>query len=189
MQKRFLNLSTRDITYLSLFVALIYIGGLIKIPAEIPFTLQTLCVMLAGALLGFKRSIICVITYIIMGLAGIPVFAGGGGLGYVMRPTFGYILAFLPAAALTGWVLGRSKRGIAAAAAVFAVTACIMLVIGSLYAFLVLTNITAGMSLWQVMAVYAVPFIWAEVVKSVAASIIYVRIPKIIYQNNYGHQR
>ncbi|WFO74967.1 biotin transporter BioY [Desulfurococcaceae archaeon MEX13E-LK6-19] len=72
----------------------------------IPFTLQTLFLTYLILLLG-NRSWRPVATYIAMGLMGLPVFAYGGGLYYVLSPTFGYIIGFLAAAIIAGYYIGN----------------------------------------------------------------------------------
>ena len=102
-----MKLTTREITFTGLFAALIAVGAFIKIDIPLPlytmhFTFQWLFVLLAGFILGKKLGALSVITYIIVGLAGVPVFAAGGGIGYVLRPGFGFLLGFILAAYLIG---------------------------------------------------------------------------------------
>lgn len=70
----------------------------------VPITMQTLAVLLSGALLGSKRGVLSQITYLLMGLAGLPWFARGGGMAYIFSPTFGYIIGFVLAAYLIGYL-------------------------------------------------------------------------------------
>lgn len=92
----------------SLFTALISIGAFIKIPIPVvPFTLQFLFTMLAGLLLGGKLGAVSVLLYIILGLIGLPVFAEGGGLGYLIKPSFGYIIGFCIASLVTGTIANK----------------------------------------------------------------------------------
>ncbi|NLD86719.1 MAG: biotin transporter BioY [Clostridiales bacterium] len=101
----------RDIVLCSLFAALIIVGTFIKVPSPlVPFTLQTLFTNLAGLLLGRRRGMISVLIYILLGLVGLPVFTGGGGIGYVLQPTFGYIIGFLFGAGLGGHIAFSSKK-------------------------------------------------------------------------------
>lgn len=96
-------ISTRNLILCALFSALIAIGAFIKIPIPmVPFTLQVLFTMLAGLLLGGKFGAISVIVYIALGLMGLPVFTEGGGIGYILKPTFGYIIGFAIGAYVTG---------------------------------------------------------------------------------------
>jgi biotin transport system substrate-specific component len=72
----------------------------------VPFSLQPFIAMLAGAILGSKRGAISMIVYTVMGVVGLPVFAGGtGGLGKITSPTFGYILGFILCAYAVGLVI------------------------------------------------------------------------------------
>jgi biotin transport system substrate-specific component len=76
--------------------------------SPIPITGQTLAVLLVGALLGARRGSLCVLTYLLEGCAGLPVFAGArAGLGVLFGPTGGYLLGFVAAAWVSGWLAER----------------------------------------------------------------------------------
>lgn len=99
---------TKDMIFCALFVALIAVGAFIKIPVPVvPFTLQYLFTMLAGLLLGGKRGCLAVCLYTVLGLLGLPVFAQGGGIGYIFQPSFGYIIGFAVGALVTGAIANR----------------------------------------------------------------------------------
>jgi biotin transport system substrate-specific component len=84
----------------SALIAAIPVGGL-----GVPITLQTLAVMLTGLALGPGRAFAAVGLYVLLGLAGLPIFSGGrGGLGVLAGPSAGYIVAFPLAAAAVGWL-------------------------------------------------------------------------------------
>ena len=86
---------TKTLIYCSLFTALIAVGAFIKIPVPVvPFTLQYLFTMLAGLLLGSRKGTLSVVAYMLLGLAGLPIFSEGGGFWYVLKPSFGYIIGF-----------------------------------------------------------------------------------------------
>jgi biotin transport system substrate-specific component len=99
----------------------------------VPITLQTLAVALTGMVLGPKRGFLAVLLYLVVGLAGLPVFAGGAaGLGVFAKPSIGYLLSFPFAAALTGFlsyrILDRRPKGLWAWLAGAGLTASILLV-------------------------------------------------------------
>lgn len=96
---------TRSMILCGLFAALTAVGAFIRIPMPLfdYITLQTLVVLLAGLLLGAKQGALSLLVYLLVGLSGIPIFAAGGGVGYVLRPSFGFLLGFIAAA----WVVGR----------------------------------------------------------------------------------
>lgn len=106
------NISTKNLILCSLFAALIAVGAFIKIPLPYGdyFTLQTLFVLLAGLLLGAKKGAITVAVYVFIGIIGIPVFAGGGGIGYIFKPSFGYLIGFIVGAFVTGYISSLFKE-------------------------------------------------------------------------------
>ena len=103
------RLSWREL-YCGLFTALIAVGAFIKIPIPVvPFTLQYLFTLLAGLLLGSRRGSLSVIAYVILGLAGLPIFSEGGGLWYIFKPSFGYLIGFCAGTFLTGYLAEHMK--------------------------------------------------------------------------------
>ena len=87
----------------SLIATLTAVGVVIRVPMiPVPFTLQTFFVLLSGNLLGPYWGAVSMIVYILLGLVGLPVFAGGSGLGIVLSPTFGYLISFPVAAYFVG---------------------------------------------------------------------------------------
>lgn len=90
----------------ALFAALTAVGAFIQIP--LPhldyFTLQFLFVVLSGITLGPKLGAASIAVYVLLGLAGVPIFAAGGGIAYVLRPSFGYLAAFIAASFVTGLI-------------------------------------------------------------------------------------
>lgn len=108
MQSGYVRERIKNMTLCGLFVALIAAGAFIKIPVPVvPFTLQFLFTMLAGLLLGGKRGFMAVGIYIILGLAGLPIFSEGGGIAYVFKPSFGYIIGFAVGAFVTGTIANK----------------------------------------------------------------------------------
>ncbi len=78
---------------------------------SVPVSMQTFGVLLAGALLGARRGGLAVLLYLVVGLAGLPVFAlGKGGVGVLAGATAGYLLAFPLAAVVVGWLVTRLRR-------------------------------------------------------------------------------
>ena len=100
-------------------VVLVVLGTLIlaaaakfKVPLPpVPFTLQSLAVAALAAAFGWRIGVATVALYIIEGLSGLPVFASGGGPAYIMNPSFGFILGWLPMALVIGWAADRGMAG------------------------------------------------------------------------------
>lgn len=110
-----MKLKTRELTICAMFSALMIVGAFVKIDIPLPlytmhFTLQWFFVIMAGLLLGEKTGALSVVVYLALGLAGLPVFAAGGGIAYVLRPGFGFLLGFVLAAYLIGLVVRLSKK-------------------------------------------------------------------------------
>ncbi len=94
----------------AMFTALITAGAYIRIPVPVcPFTLQFLFTTLAGLILGKNRGAAASALYVVLGLAGLPVFTGGGGLTYVLQPTFGYLIGFIAGSYITGAIARSGK--------------------------------------------------------------------------------
>jgi len=88
--------AVRDMTYIAVFAALLAICAWICVPAQPPFTMQTLGVFLAIGLLGGRRATAAIAVYLLLGAFGLPVFSGfTGGLGILLGHTGGYLAGFL----------------------------------------------------------------------------------------------
>lgn len=95
---------TRMMILAALFAALTAVGAFIRFPlGTMSVTLQFMFTAMAGVLLGAKWGAVSQTVYVVLGLVGLPVFTMGGGIGYVMQPSFGFLLGLIP----TTWVIGR----------------------------------------------------------------------------------
>ncbi len=114
-------MATRDLVLAALFASIIVALGLAPpvmlgfIP--VPIHAQSLGVMLAGVVLGAKRGTIAVLLFLLLAAIGLPVLSGGrGGLAVFMAPPTGYLLGFVLAAYVTGWLsetlVGREQSGL-----------------------------------------------------------------------------
>lgn len=100
----------RTLILCALFAALSAAGAFIKIPFfPLPLTLQFFFTTMAGLILGAKYGAASVGVYVALGLLGLPVFTQGGGLSYVLMPTFGYLPGFVAAAFVTGLIAKRKS--------------------------------------------------------------------------------
>lgn len=103
--------NVRMLVLCALFTALIAVGAFIRVPMPVcPFTLQVLFVILAGMLLGPKYGAVSAALYLVAGLIGLPIFTKGGGIWYVMEPTFGFIIGFVVGALATGLLVQKCTR-------------------------------------------------------------------------------
>ncbi len=96
----------------ALFAALTAASSLVAIPiGPVPITLQSLFVLASGGVLGPKWGALSMCLYLAMGVAGLPVFAGGTtGFGKLLGPTGGYLVGFVLASATVGFLTKRFSR-------------------------------------------------------------------------------
>jgi biotin transport system substrate-specific component len=162
---------SRMITYSAAFIALISLGSWISIPfIPVPFTLQTLFVLLAGAVM-HRYAVVPVSLYVILGALGLPVFHNGiGGIGILLGPTGGYIIGFVFAALLVGLAYEHASRslrigGLAAATLI-------------IYAFgISWLMVSLGRGIVPAFTAGILPFIAGDIVKAGAAYLIAQRLP------------
>ena len=103
-------MSARKLVYTALLAALTAAGAFIRIPIGISvITLQFLFTAMAGVLLGPGGGALSQGVYVALGLVGLPIFTAGGGFGYVLQPSFGFLLGLIPAAAVIGGLSRRSS--------------------------------------------------------------------------------
>lgn len=97
----------RELILAGLFAALTCVGAFITIPiGPVPITFQVLFTFIAGALLGKKIGALSQLVYVLLGMIGLPVFAGGNsGIGAITGPTGGFIIGFILAAYVIGIIV------------------------------------------------------------------------------------
>lgn len=104
-----------DLALVAFFAALIAVCAIlpgIHVGAmAVPITLQTFAVVLCGAVLGARRGFLAALLYLVIGFAGLPIFADmTGGLGAFAKPSIGYLISYPLAAGVTGLVVERLPR-------------------------------------------------------------------------------
>ncbi|MBI2656788.1 biotin transporter BioY [Candidatus Woesearchaeota archaeon] len=103
----------KGMVFAALFAALTAAVAWFKIPlpfTPVPITLQTLMVLLSGAMLGPYYGALSMIIYLILGAIGLPVFAGGSsGVGALLGPTGGYLFSYPVAAFVIGYMLQKKR--------------------------------------------------------------------------------
>lgn len=108
------RISPLTIVYSGMFASLMMIGANITaivpflVVGGVPITLQTFFAILAGLLLGSRLGAMAMTVYLFIGLAGAPVFAKfGGGIGYILYPTFGFLVSYILVAYLAGKIVEK----------------------------------------------------------------------------------
>ena len=173
---------TAEMTKMALMVAMNCVSAYIIIPLPFslsPLALQTLIVNLTGYVLNTKQAFMTMLVYLLVGLAGVPVFTGGSaGPGKLFGPTGGYIIGFLFTAVFLAYFKGEKynfKR--------YALLGCVI-GIPLIYVFgVVQLKLITGMGWDKAIMTGALPFIPLDIVKCLAAAVIAGPINRIFTDN------
>ncbi|MGL4831917.1 MAG: biotin transporter BioY [Propionibacteriaceae bacterium] len=177
-----------DTALIAVFAALICAFAIvppIPIAGSVPITLQTLAVALTGLILGPIRGFLATVLYILVGLAGLPVFAGGAsGVGIFSKASAGYLISFPLACLATGLVARWALRRMTSTTARFGLLVVAALVgsflvthpmgIAGMYRIL---HAAKGLSLTKV-ATIDLAFVPGDIVKDVVAAAIACAVHK-----------
>lgn len=177
-----MKISTKDITLTALFAALTAAGAFISIPVgPVPVTLQTLFTMLSAIMLGARLGALSQLVYVILGLVGLPIFAGfTGGISTVMKPSFGYLIGFIAAAYVIGKITEKyEKQNFLALLVACIIGAVIVYLIGVPYMYLIIKNVlVANISIAKAINIGFIIFIPGDLAKTIIAALIgYKLIP------------
>lgn len=175
---RYLDYSERGVLaqtfWIACFAAATAAGARVEIPHHpVPYTLQTLSVLLAGAFLGSRNGALSQLLYIGFGVVGAPVFAGGAfGLAVLLGPTGGYLLGFPVAAAVVGYLVHK-REGLLWSFVSMTAGLLVVFICGTLYLYATAIHdagnaIAAGFlifTLWDLMKLSAAAMIYNELSK------------------------
>lgn len=169
------KLELRDFIYSALFTAIIIVLGLIAIPlpfSPVPVTGQTLGVMLAGSILTVRQVILSISTFLLLGIAGAPVFAGGtGGPGIIAGPRGGYLIGFLIGAVVIAFLKGKNNKILRLVSANAAGGIAVIYLLGILW----LSYVTkVGIS--KAFVIGALPYLPGDIFKVIIASVLAMKL-------------
>ena len=173
------KVSTQDLLYSAIFTALTAALSYVIIPlpfSPVPITGQTFAIMLCGAVLTTKQTFFSVLSYILIGLVGVPVFSGGtAGPGVVFGAKAGYIWGFLIGALVISLLAPKAKNWPAMAIACFSGGVVVVYLLGILW----LARFT-GMTVSQAFSVGALPFIPGDIFKVLVASFVALKLRRML---------
>ena len=154
--------------------ALLAISSKIQTPFTlVPATMQTFVVLFLGMILGYKLAAATVILYLIEGLIGLPVFAKGGGLVYLIGPTGGYLIGFILTAFFAGMIKAKNDPIVVFIYLLFSVSVTYILGLLGLWNYMGLDK-----SFNQVFLVGAQPFLLIEIYKILILTVLSKQILK-----------
>ncbi|MGG0719384.1 biotin transporter BioY [Robertmurraya massiliosenegalensis] len=173
------RIKLRSMILTALFAAIIGILAQLTIPLPlVPITGQTLAIGLAATILGSKFGTLSVLLYLIIGSAGVPVFAEfSAGISKLIGPTGGFLIGFIPATFIMGFYL--EKLGFSFKNAIIAniIGMIITLFFGTTW-----LKISAGLSWTAAFTSGFTPFLIVGVIKAVLASWIGILVRKRLIQ-------
>lgn len=151
----------------SLLIAILAQVKIVLPFTPVPITGQTFGVLLIGAALGSKRGVATILLYITEGAMGLPFFAGGGsGLGILTGATAGYLVGFIGAAYIVGWLAERGlERSVRTSIIPFLVGTLVIYACGVTWLSIMLGSFSKAVTLG------IIPFLLGDAIKLVAASL------------------
>ncbi|CUH95058.1 putative membrane protein [Propionispora sp. 2/2-37] len=183
-----MKLSLHDMILIAIFAALTAVGAFIKIPTPlVPYTLQFLFCAYAGILLGARKGLYSQGLYIGLGLIGVPVFVNGGGLTYILQPTFGYLLGF----AFCAYIIGKLTENAAGKLTFSRLLLSVLLGLFSVYLVgvpylyaIVKLYLGKEMVLAEAIAVGFTPYIFPDILLSVIIAYTGIKLVPILRKIN-----
>jgi biotin transport system substrate-specific component len=172
----------RMLVFASLMAALIAVGAFLAIPVgPVPIVLQNLFVLLAGLLLGSRWGAAAVGIYLLAGACGLPVFAGGsGGLGHLVGPLGGYLMGFLLAAWVIGFVAERAGGKLIWEVSAMIAGSLIIYAVGVPWLMKVM-----GLGFHKALAVGMYPFLIGDALKIAAAVPVARSVRPLLQQSSF----
>lgn len=172
------KINIRQMTLISLFAALTAVGAFISIPLQpIPITLQTLFTLLAGMILGSTLGATSQIIYVLLGIIGLPVFAGfKAGIGILFGPTGGFLFGFIISAYVIGKIIEvKKEKNIFYYLLAGLIGTLIIYIAG-----IAQLSLVTGIGVKKAIAVGMFPFLPGDILKIIAASFIASKLKLII---------
>lgn len=175
------QLSTRDLVQIALFTAMLSMGSVFALPiGPVPVTLQVFFFLLIPSLLGAVKGVTTIALYMLLGLIGMPVFAGGsGGLQSLFSPAFGYIIGALFVAMFLGKAVEK-ERHFLNMTGVMVMGILILYLFGMTYQYFIMNTVLGTPITWSAVLITNITtFFPIDIVKALAASTAYNRIRAI----------
>jgi biotin transport system substrate-specific component len=163
------------------FVVLTTLGAFVRIPlpfTPVPITLQTLFVLLGASFLGGNLGSITQLTYILLGVLGLPIFTGAGsGLVYLAGPTGGYLFGFVLASFFTGHFIKYSENNFFLTLAIVFSADLVLLLCGTLW-----LEFIFGYPMTKILMIGFIPFIPGDLLKVITVTFLYRRLKSRLQQ-------
>lgn len=170
-------MKTRDMTYSALFAGVIAVSAFISIPTPlVPFTLQPFAITLCALVLSRKQALFAILIYVLSGLIGLPIFAGmSGGFQTVLKPTFGFIVGFIPMTFVISYFKEKKVMGLRLYSLLSGIVVLYLIAMPYLYFNLKYVQ-EIDMSLSKILSLYCLVYLPTDTLSSLMASFLSDRI-------------
>ncbi|MCF0130444.1 MAG: biotin transporter BioY [Pseudobutyrivibrio sp.] len=169
------KMKTYELVIMALFAALMCIFGPLSLPiGPVPISLTTLVIYIASGILGTKKATVSCIIYLLLGIVGLPVFSGfSGGLAKLAGPTGGYLIGYIPLAAICGvfFYIGKNKWYVPVLGMIIGTT--ITYTLGTIWFMLQM-----DMGLMESLTLCVIPFLIGDGIKVIVATVLVPAIRK-----------
>ena len=175
--------NTKQLALIGLMAAVICILGPISLAipiSPVPISLGSMAIYFVISVLGMKRGTLSVIIYVLLGLAGLPVFSGfSGGAGKLFGPTGGYIIGYLFMAVICGFFIDKYSNKIVVSFLGMLLGTCVCYLFGTLW-----LSYQASLTFSAALAAAVLPFIPGDLVKLIFAMAIGLQLRKRLLRAN-----
>ena len=163
-----MNHNIKELTVIALMAAILCVLGPVSLPiGPVPISLTSLVLYFIIYIVGTKRTAIAYVIYMLIGLAGLPVFSGyAGGPQKLLGPTGGYIIGFLPMILIMGPFVNKYKKNRILCILVMEAATWVLYLLGTAW----LAH-TAGMSFRAALGVGVLPFVILDLIKICLAAV------------------
>lgn len=170
-------MKTQEMTRIAIAIALLTVASQLIISiGPVPITLQTLVVLIIGLTLNKREALVSLLLYLVLGLVGLPVFAGfSGGFSSVLSPSFGFLLSF----PICGYLLARLRELSIPLVINVGLATCLIYFIGIIYMSGILNvYMDKNLGIMQILSLAMFPFIPGDIGKALIAVIVSRRLNK-----------
>jgi biotin transport system substrate-specific component len=170
-----MKLKTKELIICALMCALTAVSAFIRFPipgTDVVFSMQVLVVLLCGSVAGPVVGALSQALYVLLGLAGLPIFTTGGGLSCALNPSFGYLLGFIPAALVVGLISRGGRESILRSVLASLAGVLVIYAVALPYIYLLKTlYLGAEMPLTMLLSAYFIAFLPIDALKAVIAAV------------------
>ena len=174
-----MKITTKEMILVSLFTALTAIGAFLSIPlGNVPLTLQSLFTILAGLLLGPKLGALSQLIYVLLGLAGVKIFAGfSGGPQSIFSPSFGFLIGFIASAYVVGKIAYSEKPSLKRIFLATLAGSLVVYLFGVPYMYMILNKVLAkSISFTTALKTGCLIFLPGDLLKALVSSLVAVKV-------------